>query len=449
MNPLHEIILKDLRTDLHQMLEEGHAEADLSRELEAAEGSLQALSELQWAWWHRPSPPDFPYDEPNDWESISAGFPDPASHAVFAGTDELLADRLHAAWLGRCAGCQLGKPLEGTASPAKIKTVLQTVGSWPLRDYMNPAPEGLTPAQLPDCNFFQRNPEWRNTLCKGRFDHVAPDDDLHYALVALRLLEWQGPGFTPAQVLENLLTLSPVQGLWAAGRNLFRTGLYGVKPPWTAFLGNPCRQSLGAQIRCDVFGWCAPGNPALAASMAYRDAVTSQTRNGIYSGIFFAVLLSDVLAHGDIPRAIRTASAYVPPRSRFAEMVRWTCGLCDAEADWEKANAALHARYPAEAARFNHSLPNAAIVLLGLLLGRGDFTTSLGITVMAGLDTDCTGATAGSILGCALGTAGIPSHWTEPFHDTLLSDVRGETRVSIAAVAARTHALALRHRGTA
>lgn len=445
MHPIHAIALADLRTDLRQMLEEGHVAAQLQQELDAAAGSLQALADLQESWWRRPSPPDFPHDEPNDWEAIAATFPAPDASAPFNGTEATLLDRLHAAWLGRCAGCQLGKPLEGTATPAKIRTVLEFVGSWPLRDYMNPAPPELKPEQLPDCAFFQRNLAWRNTLCKGQFDHVAPDDDLHYTLLALRLLEHHGADFTSEQVLENLLNLSPVHPLWAAGRNLFRTGLYGVKPPWTAFLGNPCRQSLGAQIRCDAFGWCAPGDPALAARWAYRDACTSQTRNGIYSATFFAALLADVLAHGDIPRAIRTALAYVPPRSRFADMVRWMLGQCAEHADWQAVNAAIHTRYAAEAAQFNHAIPNGAIVLLGLLLGRGDFTESLGITVMAGLDTDCTAATAGSILGCALGTAGIPPHWTEPFHDTLRSDVRGESRASLADLAARTARLALAH----
>ena len=113
MHPLYEVILNDVRTDLGEMLEEGHDEKALQAELDKAQatGSADALLGLQEDWWRRPSPPDFPYEEPSDWESISAGFPDPDSHERFKGPDDELADRILAAWQGRCAGCQLGKPL--------------------------------------------------------------------------------------------------------------------------------------------------------------------------------------------------------------------------------------------------------------------------------------------------------------------------------------------------
>jgi ADP-ribosylglycohydrolase len=408
-------------------------------------GSFDALADFQEALWRRPSPPGFPYEEPNDWASISAGFPDPQSQARFEGSDADLADRLLGAWQGRCAGCQLGKPLEGTTWPDRIKQVLQVVGSWPLTDYMKPTPPGLKAEQLPDCDFFQRSNAWRNTLCKGNFDHVAPDDDIHYAIVSQMVLEKHGPDFTSEQALSVLRDHSPISCLWAAGRNMYRTFVFGVPTPFTAIMGNPCRQSLGAQIRCDAFGWAAPGNPALAARMAYKDAVNSQTRNGIYSGIFFAALLADVLAHGDPVRAIDTAQSYVPARSRFAEMIRFVREQCAGGDDWETVNGRLLARYPGEARRFNHSIPNAGIVLLGLLRGGRDFTRALGITVMAGLDTDCTGATAGSILGCALGTAGIPAHWTAPFHDMVHTEVKGLPQVRITELARRLFDVAHRH----
>ena len=447
MHPLHDIVLQDLRTDVVQMAEEGHDVAALQREVEAARatGSFDALIRLQEALWNRPSPPGFAYREPNDWPSIAAHFPDPESHARFRGTDADLADRLLAAWQGRCAGCQLGKPLEGPLWPHTIKSILQAVGSWPLTDYMNPPPQGVAVAAIPDCTFFEPGQAWRSDLCRGRFDHVAPDDDIHYALVSQRVLEAHGSAFTAEQALAMLHQQAPISCLFAAGRNMFRTSVFGVPTPCTAVMGNPCRQSLGAQIRCDPFGWGAPANPALAAQMAYRDATNSQIRNGIYSGIFFAVLLADTLAHGDPVRAIGTASRYVPPHSRFAEMIRYMQAACAAADDWEAINTAMIARYHAEANQFNHAIPNAAIVILGLLKGRGDFTRTLGITVMAGLDTDCTGATVGSILGCALGTAGIPSTWTAPFHDTIRSQMRDMPEVRISEVARRMFEVARPH----
>ena len=114
-HPLHDIIVAQVETDIAQMAEEGHDPAALSEELRAAvaTGSMDAILNLQDDLWHRPSPPDFPYDEPSDWAGIAAPFPAPASSTPFAGSDDDLRDRLLAAWQGRCAGCQLGKPLEG------------------------------------------------------------------------------------------------------------------------------------------------------------------------------------------------------------------------------------------------------------------------------------------------------------------------------------------------
>ncbi len=291
MHPLYDILRQDLRTDVTQMAEEGHDEAVLLKEVEAAEaaGSVDALLRLQEELWTRPSPAGFPYEEPSDWEAISATFPDPESHDRFGGTDEELADRLLGGWLGRCAGCQLGKPLEGVTWPESVEETLKVVGSWPLTDYMEPAPSDV---ELPDNRFF--NEPWRSDLARGRFDHVAPDDDILYAMVSQRVLEDHGPDFTPEQSLRKLIDLVAISSLFASGRSMYRTGIFGLKPPQTAVYGNPCRQSLGAQIRCDPWGWGAPANPGLAARMAYKDAANSQVCNGIYSGIFFSVLLADV-----------------------------------------------------------------------------------------------------------------------------------------------------------
>ncbi|MBN1671164.1 MAG: ADP-ribosylglycohydrolase family protein [Kiritimatiellae bacterium] len=445
MHPLHDIVLKALKTDAEQMAEEGHEQGALLQEVEqaAAKKSLDALLELQQDFWQRASPPDFPYEEPNDWATIASCFPDPDSHAKFQGDDAELADRILAAWLGRCVGCQLGKPLEGTGEADKIKKVLTTVGSWPLTDYMNPAPDGLDLETVKDCAFFTR--PRKNELAKGNFRGMAPDDDIHYALVSMTTLEKHGTDFTPEQAIETLKQLAPPSCLYASGRNMFITSLFGIKSPHTSLFNNPCRQSLGAMIRCDPWGWGAPANPALAANMAYKDAVSSQVRNGIYSGIFFSVLMADAFAQGDAVKAIDTAEQYVPPKSRFAEMIRFVKEQCAAEEDWAKVNAAIQTQPWHYAKKFNHAIPNGAIVLLGLLKGGGAFTKTLGITVMAGLDTDCTGATAGSIMGCALGTKGIPGYWLEPLNDTIRCELKGICTLKISDVAERMFRIAREH----
>lgn len=447
MHPLHELLLKEIRTDIGQMLEEGHDADALLGELEQARaaGSMDALIRLQEDLWARPSPEGFPYEEPSDWESISGGFPDPDSHARFPGGEQELAERLLGAWQGRCAGCQLGKALEGLW-PEDVKTILAGIGSWPLEDYLNTVcPQRYR--QLVEGNEIFKRVHSGRRLTRGSFDRVAPDDDIHYAITGQMTLERHGVGFTPAQAIETLIEMTPASSVFASGRNMFRTSLFGIPTPLTAVFGNPCRQSLGAQIRCDPFGWAAPGDPALAARMAFKDAASSQVRNGIYSGIFFAVAMADALACGDPAAALDTAAQYVPPRSRFAEMVRFVRDRCTEHEDWERVNAAIYEAYDrlygrSERAPMNHALINAAIVIMALLTGGKDFGRTIGIAVMAGRDTDCNGATAGSIMGCALGAVGIPDRWTEPFHDTIHTHLKGLPEIRISELARRLLAVA-------
>jgi len=433
MHPLFDIVFEALKIDVSQMVEEGHDEKRLLEEVEKAKatGSLDTLIKLEEDFWDRPSPPDFPYEEPNDWDGICIFFPDPESHKKFKGAEKGLADRILAAWLGRCIGCQLGKPMEG-GTPEEVKDALQLVGSWPLLNYMNPAPDDVLEG-LPKKHIIRRRET--NRLAKGNFDAVTPDDDIHYALVSQITLEENGPEFTTEQAIGKLIELTPVSCLYASGRNMFRTALFGIPSPYTGLFGNAFRQSLGAQIRCDAWGWAAPANPALAAKMAYKDAIGSQRRNGVYSALFFAVLMADAFAQGNALKAIDTAEKYVPPKSKFAEMIRLVKSECEKQDDWEKVNAVIDKKYKGLAR--NHSLPNGAITLMALLKGEGDFSKTIGLSVMAGRDTDCNGATAGSIMGCTLGTKGIPKHWIEPLNDTIRSQLKNIPEVKISEIANR------------
>ncbi len=79
---------------------------------------------------------------------------------------------------------------------------------------------------------------------------------------------------------------------------------------------------------------------------------------------------------------------------------------------------------------------------MGLLHSEGDFGRAVGIAVMGGLDTDCNGATAGSVMGAWLGAVALPARWTRPLNDRLLSYVVGMTDNSISDLARRTLAMA-------
>jgi len=85
-----------------------------------------------------------------------------------------------------------------------------------------------------------------------------------------------------------------------------------------------------------------------------------------------------------------------------------------------------------------HTINNAAFVVLGLLYGGGDLGRSVSISVMAGFDTDCNGATAGSVVGAMLGAKALPGDWVTPLGDRVRSILAGFSESSISDLARRT-----------
>ena len=61
-----------------------------------------------------------------------------------------------------------------------------------------------------------------------------------------------------------------------------------------------------------------------------------------------------------------------------------------------------------------------------------------GIAVMGGWDTDCNGATAGSVLGAMLGAKKLPKKLVKPLNDTVESIVLWNTLSKISDMAKRT-----------
>ena len=71
--------------------------------------------------------PDWPYHEPNALADIMSARPDSQHSYAIAGD---LDDKILGAWLGRCGGCLLGKPVEGW-SYEDIAEYLRAAGEWP------------------------------------------------------------------------------------------------------------------------------------------------------------------------------------------------------------------------------------------------------------------------------------------------------------------------------
>ncbi len=376
----------------------------------------------------------FPYDEPNDFEAIVAVRPAPQPQPAPLPHQATLRDKVLGAWLGRCAGCMLGKPVEGR-SKAVIEPVLKSVGAWPLDDYF-PYVAGPPPG----VEFTPQPKSWHKSFITG----AVRDDDTDYPIVGLRVLERKGRGFTPEDVADEWLASLTYLGVFTAERAAYRNLVNGLTPPDSATRRNPYREWIGAQIRADIWGWVNPGDPATAAEYAWRDACISHTKNGIYGELFFAAAIAQAFITDDLDEIIETGLRAVPANCRFTKAAEHLLGWCEGveTADWERVRRQIM-DYCGEM-HWVHTINNAMIVLMALLLGRYDFTTTICIAVMAGLDTDCNGATAGSLLGAILGASKLPPKWVEPLNDRLESAVVGEQTNAISDLAERTLKIALK-----
>ncbi len=188
----------------------------------------------------------------------------PGAPAVWDGP--VFEARLEAAWLGRAAGCLLGKPVEKLPLAA-IRDLARAAGNWPLSGWFTA--RGVPAELLAEHPWNRRSAA---TSLAENIDGMPEDDDLNYPLLALLVLRRHGRRFTTADVARVWLDELPAGRTFTAERIAYRNLLCGLEPPLTARHRNPFREWIGALIRADVHGWTNPGDPGAAAEQAYRDA---------------------------------------------------------------------------------------------------------------------------------------------------------------------------------
>lgn len=370
--------------------------------------------------------PGWEYEEPGSLEDIRAAV---ASSPAVAVDMNGYSDKVHAAWLGRIAGCNLGKPVEqgGHWTVERIRDYLTLADAYPLTDYfplLEPMPEGFA---------FEDN--WPETT-RGRVNGSARDDDIDYTILALHLLETHGPALRPEHVGEAWTTLFPLLQTYTAERAAYVNLVNGLRVPQVARFRNPYREWIGAQIRGDVFGYVNPGDPWAAAALAYRDATLSHTGNGVYGEMWAAALVASAFTASDAAEAVDASLTVVPPRSRLYEALSHVVRLRSEGTTWEAALSEIRSAYGHYS--WIHTINNAAVVTAALLWSGDDYTTAVGKVVMSGWDTDSNGATVGSVAGILTGTAALPPHLTEPLHDRTRSALFGFDDSAISDLAGRT-----------
>jgi ADP-ribosylglycohydrolase len=284
-------------------------------------------------------------------------------------------DRVYACWLGKSIGGTLGAPVEGRQETHSFT-------------FFDPVPTQQT-----------------------------ANDDLDLQMLWLKALEERGPNIDARVLGEYWLSYVPVDwNEYGVGKANMRDG---IAPPLSGHFRNArWRDSNGAWIRSEIWACVAPGWPALAARYAFEDAcVDHGISEGTYAEVFTASLESAAFVEPDRDKLLDVALSFVPADCGVARSVR---AAREAKAKGLDLMAARQAVVEASKATGWFMAPqNVAFVVLGWLYGDGDFGRSICAAVNCGDDTDCTGATLGSLLGILGGTKGIPDNWRKPVGDQI------------------------------
>ncbi len=373
---------------------------------------------------------DYPYDEPSGLAEIRAARKAfPLTGEVPAGA--ALRDKIAGAWYGRICGCLLGKPVEGCRRYDLIPFLKET-DNYPMHRYILKADvEGRT---LKKYQYTFWSKAYADTI------ECAPvDDDTNYVVLAQRVIRKYGRDFTPEDMMNAWIELQSRNAYCTAERVAYRNFINGFRPPYSAVYKNPYREWIGAQIRGDYFGYINPGNPELAAEMAWRDACISHVKNGIYGEMFAAAMIACAAVTDDIQEIIAGGLAQIPAGSRLYERITELVGLWKSGATEAEAFAHINRLYDDRNSHdWCHTISNAMVVTACLLYGGGDFGRSICMAVENGFDTDCNGATVGSILGMRGGKGCIGAAWLAPIRGMLDTSIFDSGRCNIEKLIDRT-----------
>ncbi len=367
----------------------------------------------------------YPYVEPNDFDEIMAQ----ASKAPTLEplTDEEYKNKIYGAFYGRCSAVILGKPLEMGLSKKFIKEYLESVDAYPLNDFVPPRSEKLNFTLREDCIH----------SAKGHVEYAQPDDDIHYTLLGLSLVENKGLDFTKADIGNHWCDNFSYHWCWCASRVAYHHIVGGTLPidkiPYTI---NPWRECIDGQIRTDIWGYIFPAQIEKACRYAHRDTSFSLTKNGIYGGMFVAGALAGALSKNPtVDTIIDAGLASIPKKSRLAEAITLVREWYKEAPDWSVVADKILEKYgylPCEA-----TINNMAMVALGIIAGELDYTKSITITTMCGLDTDCNAGTVGSIVGGAVGLDKIEKRWYEPLNDKIITALANFGHCNISSICER------------
>lgn len=125
-------------------------------------------------------------------------------------------------------------------------------------------------------------------------------------------------------------------------------------------------------------------------------------------------------------KSSKPAISLIPADSEYRSVLDYARESCEHCRDWRRALAKCEERYR----KYNwiHAYPNACCEVIALYFGEGDFSETLHIITMCGLDADCNAGMVMPIVAIREGSGSIPQAYMHPAFDRLNTYMRGEIR---------------------
>lgn len=244
-----------------------------------------------------------------------------------------------------------------------------------------------------------------------------PNDDLDFQLVWLKMIEDRGPDVTFSDFGQYWMKY--LSGHWYNEYSFCTYNLQrGLKPPISGAFQNYYVDEMGSPIRSEIWACLSPADPQLAARMAWMDASLDHAGGeGRWGEMFWAGVESAAFVIKDVKTLINVGLSMIPISSNISRVIREVVYCHETGMRWDEVRERI-------ATLFGHyqpcnAVPNHGFTIVGLLYGK-DFGDRLCKAVNCGYDTDCTGATLGSLLGIMNGASTIPEEWRKPVGDAIV-----------------------------
>ena len=267
-------------------------------------------------------------------------------------------NRVYGCWLGKCVAGTIGAPYEGAKELFDIK---------------------FAPSMI---------------------ESMLPNDDLDLQVLWLSVLEEKGINFTSDDLADAFLN----RCRYAPGEYAYFKKNYarGIHPPMSGAYNNRYYiEGMGCPIRSEIWACVSPGNPRLAADLAAKDGILDHAGNSVLAEQFLAGLEAAAFFERDLDKLLDIGLELIPSDSKVAGLIRDVRGWCKSASDWRYVRGRIIRDYGHPDC--TNMYQNIGITLLALYFGGMEFIDTTIIALNCGFDTDCTCATAGSILGIIRG----------------------------------------------